>query len=143
MDEFKLKRFLDAQAAVYEQVKQELTSGEKRSHWMWFIFPQLDGLGHSETAQFYGISGQEEAQAYTVHPVLGERLTECTSIVLTHRDRRPVDIFGVTDAMKFHSSMTLFAAVAGSQSVFAEALAAFFNSVADGQTLAMLRPLSM
>jgi uncharacterized protein (DUF1810 family) len=106
-----LQRFVDAQNPVYDQVCAELRRGTKTGHWMWFIFPQLRGLGHSPMAIKYGISSQQEAEAYLNHPVLGPRLEECTRLV-TLVEGRPIDqIFGTLDAMKFRSSMTLFASV--------------------------------
>ena len=103
-----LSRFLAAQEPQYAQVLDELTRGRKVHHWMWYIFPQLSGLGHSETSRFYGISTLDEAKAYLRHPVLGARLRECTDLVLSVSGRSLVDIFGSVDALKFRSSMTLF-----------------------------------
>src|SRR3982751_3372983 len=105
-----LQRFLDAQERVIDDVIAELTRGEKRTHWMWFIFPQLKSLGRSGTAKHYGIESRAHAQAYLAHPVLGERLKACTRAVLAHRDRSAHAIFGSPDDVKFRSSMTLFAA---------------------------------
>lgn len=110
-DPFDLQRFVDAQRAVYAQVCAELAAGEKRSHWMWFVFPQLRGLGRSATAQRYALASRGEASAYLAHPLLGARLKECTTLVLDVRDRSIAQIFGFPDELKFRSSMTLFAAV--------------------------------
>lgn len=139
-DEFDLKRFLTAQAPVYTRVFGELTEGRKRSHWMWFIFPQLRGLGSSDTAQFYGISSIEEARAYLDHPVLGERLRLCTSAVLDLASHSIHAIFGSPDDMKFRSSMTLFELAAGDyDNVFRQALAKYCGGLPDERTLAMVR----
>lgn len=142
-DPFHLQRFLDAQADVYEQARAELAAGQKRSHWMWFIFPQIAGLGSSPMAQRYAIADLPEARAYLQHPVLGQRLVDCTTLV--NAANRPVAaIFGYPDDLKFHSSITLFAQAAESSAsttpnVFTEALTKHFNSVPDGNTLARLR----
>ncbi len=107
-DPFDLRRFVDAQGRVYDTVLAELRSGAKRSHWIWFVFPQLRGLGHSATAQHYGISSIEEARAYLAHPVLGPRLRECTRLVAASDGRSADQIFGWPDNLKVRSSMTLF-----------------------------------
>ena len=134
---FDLDRFLDAQADVYEHVVEELRRGRKTSHWMWFVFPQLRGLGRSSTATFYGLDGAAGARAYLEHPVLGERLNHCTTTVTSH-DADATAIFGSVDAMKFRSSLTLFDAVGGSSTVFRAALDHFFEGEADELTLDML-----
>ncbi len=138
-DPFHLQRFLDAQADTYIQAHAELAAGQKRSHWMWFIFPQIAGLGSSPTAQRYAIADLPEARAYLQHPVLGPRLLDCTTLV--NGAGKPVSaIFGYPDDLKFHSSITLFAqAAAESPNVFTEALTKHFNSNPDGNTLARLR----
>ena len=112
-DPFDLERFVKAQEPVFDTALQELKAGHKRTHWMWFIFPQLKGLGHSPTAQFYGIASIEEARAYLAHPVLGPRITLCTQVVSAHERQSLAEIFGSPDDLKFVSSMTLFAAAAG------------------------------
>ena len=112
-DPYNLQRFVNAQAPVYERVVAELRAGEKRSHWMWFIFPQPAGLGHSEMARRFAISSLDEAKAYLAHPVLGPRLRECTALVNAVNGRSIEDIFGYPDDLKFRSSMTLFARTAG------------------------------
>jgi uncharacterized protein (DUF1810 family) len=132
-----LQRFLDAQAPVYERAKAELGAGAKKSHWMWFVFPQIAGLGHSPTAQFYAIASLEEAQAYAAHPVLGPRLIECTRLVLAHSGTPIGAIFGSPDDLKFCSSMTLFARATG-KALYREALDTFFSGVEDQATLARL-----
>src|SRR5271155_3045033 len=106
---FNLHRFLDAQADVFEQARSELAAGKKRSHWMWFIFPQIRGLGSSPTAQHFAISGLGEAVAYLNHPILGARLRECTELVNAVQGRSVSEIFGYPGDLKFHSSVTLFA----------------------------------
>src|SRR5580692_7930091 len=117
VDRFDLERFVKAQAGVYEQACAELRAGRKRSHWMWFVFPQIRGLGSSEMAMRYAISGREEAWAYLDHPVLGLRLQECAGIVVELEGRTVEEIFGYPDDLKFHSSMTLFSEAAA---LFAE-----------------------
>ena len=130
-----LQRFLTAQAPVMAQVCAELGTGRKSSHWMWFIFPQIAGLGRSETARFYAIGSRDEATAYLTHPMLGTRLVECTRLVNAVDGIPVAQIFGAVDAMKFHSCMTLFAAVSREQTEFAEALHKYFRSVTDEATL--------
>ncbi len=138
-DPYDLARFLSAQAPVYDAVVAELRAGRKRSHWMWFIFPQLRELGRSATAQFYGIDSLAEARAYVDHPVLGARITECTELVLTSGQTSLNAIFGSPDDLKFHSSMTLFARAAGDEpSVFRRALARFNGGRLDERSVALL-----
>jgi len=134
-----LQRFLEAQNCVYQEVLAELTAGSKRTHWMWFIFPQLAGLGSSPTARFYALSGIAEARAYLTHAVLGPRLQECTELANAVRGRTAREIFGAPDHLKFRSSMTLFAHTAGAESVFREALARYFDGEPDPLTLQLLR----
>ena len=137
-DRFQLQRFVDAQQRVYETVLGELHAGRKRSHWMWFIFPQIAGLGHSITAQRFAISSLDEAVAYIAHPVLGLRLRECTALVAGIEGRSIAEIFGHPDDMKFHSSMTLFARAAPWEPTFAACLHKYFGGEPDPQTLARL-----
>ena len=111
-DPFNLQRFVDAQAPVYAAVVRELAAGEKRSHWMWFVFPQIAGLGFSPTSVFYAIGSLDEAKAYLAHPVLGPRLLDCARLVLASQGRTARQIFGAVDETKFRSSMTLFARAA-------------------------------
>jgi uncharacterized protein (DUF1810 family) len=132
-----LDRFVEAQAAVYDAALGELRDGRKRSHWMWFIFPQLLGLGFSPMAVRYAIASREEAQAYLAHPILGPRLRECTETVNAHRDRSAEAIFGPVDVMKLRSSMTLFE-LAGGGSPFRLCLDCFFDGVPDRKTLELL-----
>ncbi|WP_075291120.1 DUF1810 domain-containing protein [Pararhizobium arenae] len=123
-----LQRFVDAQVATYDTALAELRDGHKRTHWMWFIFPQIAGLGHSAMAQRYAISGLEEAKAYLAHALLGTRLRECTAAVNTHTDRSAHAIFGSPDDIKFRSSMTLFAAAAPQEVSFRKAIDHFYGS---------------
>jgi uncharacterized protein (DUF1810 family) len=133
-----LERFVEAQAPAFERVLAELRGGEKRSHWMWFIFPQIRGLGYSATAERYAIASREEAAAYLDHPVLGERLKQCTQLVLDVEARTVEQIFGYPDDLKFHSSMTLFAAVSSADSIFEAALRKYFNGERDQATIERL-----
>jgi uncharacterized protein (DUF1810 family) len=137
-DPFDLDRFLSAQAGHYPQVLAELGAGAKRSHWIWFIFPQMKGLGRSPQAEFYGIGSLDEAVAYLQHPVLGPRLEECTILVNQVAGRTINQIMGFPDDLKFRSSMTLFARAAGDGSVFAEALNKYFANEPDRVTLDLL-----
>jgi uncharacterized protein (DUF1810 family) len=135
-DPYRLHRFVDAQASCFEQVRAELAAGKKRSHWMWFIFPQLEGLGSSPMAQRFAISGIEEAKAYLAHPVLADRLRDCTALVNAVSGRPIEDIFGYPDHLKFHSSVTLFAEASHPENkVFNEALTKYFNGVRDKPTM--------
>ena len=137
-DRFDLERFVTAQAPIFTAALDEVKAGQKRSHWMWFIFPQLRGLGHSSTAQFFGISSLDEARAYLAHPVLGPRLILCTETVLAVEGRSLPAIFGSPDDLKFCSSMTLFALAAGEdQSVFRQALARYCEGRMDERTVAL------
>lgn len=137
-DPFSLERFITAQVDAYQRARDELRAGVKRSHWMWFVFPQAKGLGGSATSQFYGIGSIAEARAYLKHPVLGPRLIEATNLVLALRGRTLRDIFGTPDDLKFCSSMTLFSRAAGPGSAFDEALSVFCGGEADRRTLALL-----
>ncbi|HEY8578018.1 MAG TPA: DUF1810 domain-containing protein [Devosia sp.] len=138
-----VEKFLDAQNQVYPQALGELRAGQKRSHWMWFIFPQLAGLGRSETARHFAVADLTEAKAYLAHPILRARLHECTRAVLLHAPGGPAprtlgQILGSPDDRKFHSSMTLFHAADPEDPVFREALRAFFDSREDQATLTLL-----
>lgn len=138
-DPFDLGRFVAAQQAVYATALRELEAGRKQSHWMWFIFPQLKGLGISSTAQFYGIGSLAEAQAYLAHPLLGDRLRNCTRAVLNLHGRSLVLIFGTPDDMKFRSCMTLFAQAGnGREPWFDEAIARYCDGRKDQNTLDLL-----
>ena len=134
-DPFDLQRFLNAQNPVFESVLTELRQGRKQEHWMWFIFPQITGLGHSGMARKFSISSQAEAAAYLAHPILGPRLTECTRLVNLVEGRSIQEILGDIDSMKFRSSMTLFARAAGNNRSFIEALEKYFAGQEDPLTL--------
>jgi uncharacterized protein (DUF1810 family) len=139
-DPYHLQRFVDAQAPVYGRVLAELRAGQKQSHWMWFVFPQMTGLGSSPIAQKFAISSLSEAEAYLAHPVLGARLDECTQLVIAAAGRPLGEILGYPDDLKFRSSMTLFARAASAEdSVFGEALRVFFNGEPDARTLELLQ----
>jgi uncharacterized protein (DUF1810 family) len=133
-----LERFVDAQQDVYDAVRSELRAGRKRSHWMWFIFPQIRGLGHSYTSQLYAISGLDEAVAFLEHPILGPRLRECTELANAIRSSSAREVFGSPDDLKFRSSMTLFAHAARDNAVFLQALEKYFGSAFDPLTLRRL-----
>jgi uncharacterized protein (DUF1810 family) len=142
-DRYELQRFVDAQAAVFEQACSELREGRKRSHWMWFIFPQIKGLGSSPMATRFAISSLAEARAYLDHAVLGPRLRECSRIVVAvagraGRQKTVGEIFGYPDDLKFHSSMTLFAQAAVENRVFLDALEKYFGGELDRATLERL-----
>lgn len=137
-DPFHLERFVEAQAAEYEQVMAELRAGYKRSHWIWFIFPQLKGLGHSPQSEYYGIGSLDEAAAYARHPLLGSRLVECTDLVNRVEGRTIRDILGSPDDMKFRSCVTLFARAAPDAKGFSAALDKYFGGEPDPLTLHML-----
>jgi uncharacterized protein (DUF1810 family) len=134
----RFERFVRAQAGCYAAVVDELRNGRKRTHWMWYIFPQLRGLGFSSTSHYYGIESLEDARAYLEHPLLGARLLECVSIVNGVRGRSAKEILGTVDAAKLRSSATLFQA-AGGGSEFEECLERFFSGQRDENTLALLR----
>ena len=137
-DEFDLDRFVAAQDPVYSDVLAELRTGRKRTHWMWFVFPQVAGLGQSEMARRYAIASSDEAAAYLAHPVLGARLRECARLVASHRDLDIGAIFDDPDDRKFHSSMTLFSDVAPDEAIFQTCLDQFFDGRPDAATLALL-----
>lgn len=138
-DPFDLERFVSAQDRVFGAVAAELEAGRKRTHWMWFVFPQMKGLGYSSTSQYYAIRSMDEARAYLAHPVLGPRLAQCAEAVLRVQGRSVSQIFGYPDDLKLKSSMTLFAAAAGPGSVFERVLEACFGGERDERTLALLR----
>jgi uncharacterized protein (DUF1810 family) len=137
-DPYNLERFRQAQAENFERALAELTDGRKQSHWMWFIFPQIEGLGFSAMAARYAISGLPEARAYLADPLLGPRLTRCVEAILSHPERSAEAILGGIDAMKLRSSLTLFAAAARDPTLFRGALNQLFDGVPDPQTLARL-----
>lgn len=137
-DPFDLQRFVDAQAPVYAQVLRELRAGHKRSHWIWFVFPQLAGLGSSAMARRYAITSLAEAEAYSRHPVLGARLVECVALVNAVTGKSITEILGPPDDLKFRSSMTLFARAAPDAPIFQDALDKYFAGAGDPLTLAKL-----
>jgi uncharacterized protein (DUF1810 family) len=136
-DPFDLPRFLDAQMPIYAQVLVELRRGQKQSHWMWFVFPQLSGLGHSAVAQHFAIASREEAVAYLGHPILGSRLKECTALIRAVEGRAIREILGSPDDLKFQSSMTLFSAVS-SDPEFSAAISKFYGGRPDKKTMDLL-----
>lgn len=138
---FDLNRFLSAQESVYERVLEELRRGRKQTHWMWYIFPQIDGLGYSSTSKYYSIKSLEEARQYLAHPVLGPRLLECSEVVLAIQGRSVSEIFGSPDDLKLKSSMTLFAKIAEPGSVFVGILNTFFHGEPDAKTLQLIEKL--
>jgi uncharacterized protein (DUF1810 family) len=138
MADHDLGRFVAAQQKAYPQALAELRRGRKEGHWIWFVFPQLAGLGRSANSRHYGLSGLDEARAYLAHELLGPRLREATQAVLAHRGIPAEAMFGPLDAMKFRSSMTLFDVASGSASPFAEALEAYYRGERDPATLEML-----
>ena len=137
-DPYKLERFLTAQEQNYSDALRELRRGRKQSHWIWYVFPQVAGLGNSPTAQHYAIGSQEEAVAYLAHPVLGQRLRECCEALLPHRGSQITDIMGFPDDLKLRSSMTLFASVAEDPQIFQAVLDAFYGGRADQKTIDFL-----
>ena len=137
-DAFNLQRFIQAQDPVFDKVMEELRVGEKRRHWMWFIFPQVAGLGGSEMSRYFAIQSSEEALAYLNHALLGRRLRTCTRLVLDVKERSASDIFGHPDDMKFRSCMTLFAQIAPDPTLFKQALTHYFHGIPDDWTLSLL-----
>ena len=137
-DPFELSRFLKGQDRVYDRVLSELRSGRKRTHWMWFVVPQIEGLGYSSTTQYYSIKSKEEARQYLNHPLLGKRLRECAESILALEGLSASSIFGYPDDLKLKSSMTLFTSVAEPQSVFSRVLEKYFQGNRDERTLALL-----
>jgi uncharacterized protein (DUF1810 family) len=137
-DPHDLQRFVDAQQSIYDRALAELNAGHKQSHWMWFIFPQIAGLGHSDMARRYAIKDADEATAYLKHPLLGPRLEQCAQALLAHAERPARQILGSPDDMKLRSSMTLFAAVAPERETFQAVLDAFFAADPDSATLSRL-----
>ena len=137
---FALDRFVQAQDPVMPQVRQELSQARKRTHWMWFVFPQLEGLGHSSMARRYAIACVAEAQAYLKHPILGPRLIECSELIRTAQAGSIREIFDDPDDLKFHSSMTLFASIPDAPPAFDAALAKYFGGAPDRMTAKMLAP---
>jgi len=137
--EFDLNRFVVAQAPAMTAVRQELVAGKKETHWMWFVFPQIAGLGSSQMAQRYALASREEARAFMTHPILGPRLVDCTNLVAAARTRTVRQIFGTPDDLKFHSSMTIFALTAPGDGPFQNALDTRFGGQGDARTLALMQ----
>ena len=137
-DTFDLHRFVEAQLPVFDRALHELQAGRKTTHWIWFVFPQLRGLGRSDMAERFGLSGAAEAQEYLQHPVLGPRLLESVTTLLQHRDKSALDILGHPDDLKLRSCLTLFAVVMPQEGVFQQALEQFFDGEADAKTLLLL-----
>jgi uncharacterized protein (DUF1810 family) len=137
-DPFDLQRFVTAQAGTFDRALEELRLGQKTTHWIWFIFPQMRGLGRSPMAQHYGIGSLDEARAYLAHTLLGPRLIAATRVMLSHHGRTLLDILGSPDDMKFRSSMTLFAEAANPGSLFEQALYAFCGGQGDPETRALI-----
>jgi len=133
-----LDRFLKAQEGIYDTALAEIKNGRKASHWMWFIFPQVQGLGHSDTAKFYAIKGKEEAQEYLSHPILGQRLIEISEELLQLHSSNAVQIFGNIDAVKLKSSMTLFSLLPNASPVFQKVLNKFFHGEKDDRTIGIV-----
>lgn len=137
-DPFDLRRFIEAQEPVIATVRLELEAGKKRTHWMWFVFPQVRGLGASAMAQRFALASKPEAAAYLAHSVLGPRLIDCTRLAIASGAASANDLFGSPDDLKFRSSMTLFAAFTEAPAIFSEALARFYDGVPDHRTLELL-----
>ena len=137
-DPFNLGRFVSAQARDYEIAREELRNGRKRTHWIWYIFPQIDGLGYSANSKFYAIKSKAEAQKYLEHPLLGARLLECANLLLKLEGRSASEIFGSPDDLKLKSSMTLFAAVQSQEPAFARVLDKYFQGKRDITTIELL-----
>lgn len=139
-DPFDLARFVDAQQSIYPYADalRELAAGRKRGHWMWFVFPQLRGLGHSDYAQFYGLGGLAEAQAYAAHPLLGLRLRECTRQIAALAGTSAEAVFGPVDALKLRSCLTLFERADPAETAYAQVLQRWYGGARDARTLALL-----
>lgn len=138
-DKFRLTRFLDAQENAYPTALRELRAGKKRSHWIWYIFPQLKGLGLSSTSEIYGVTGLAEARAYLTNPILRQRLLDATEAMLAHDTFDAATILGELDALKFRSCLTLFALADPDEPIFTKALKRFFGGERDARTLELLR----
>jgi uncharacterized protein (DUF1810 family) len=141
-DTYNLNRFISAQEGVFEDVLTELRNARKRTHWMWFIFPQIDGLGQSPTSKYYSIKSKAEARQYLQHPVLGARLLKCAELLLSIEGKSAAEIFGFPDDQKLKSAMTLFACVTDSQAVFDQVLKKYFDGKRDEKTTYLLESLA-
>ena len=137
-DKFNLQRFVEAQKGSHNSALKEIKNGKKQSHWMWYVFPQLKGLGRSSTSQFYGIGSKAEAKAYLHHPILGARLIEITNVLLTITDKTALEIFGQPDDLKLKSSMTLFALVAEDSTMFISVLEKYYDGKLNWKTKEMI-----
>lgn len=137
-DAFGLGRFIEAQGRSYETALSELRAGEKRSHWIWYVFPQLRGLGHSDNAQYYGITSLDEARAYLADPILGKRLHECVDALLKLKDTSAETVLGHVDALKLRSSLTLFRIASPGDNAFVNALDQYFGGKLDPHTITLL-----
>ena len=138
MDQYNLNRFLEAQMTTYEGAMLELARGRKESHWIWYVFPQIDGLGRSDTAKLYSIKSLEEGRAYLEHPVLGQRLIEACEILLNLKDASMDEVMGFPDDLKLLSSMTLFEALSGSNSIFTKIIEIYFDDERDKNSLKII-----
>jgi uncharacterized protein (DUF1810 family) len=140
-DKYNLQRFLSAQGESIDGVMQELKGGQKWGHWMWYVFPQVKGLGRSQNAEHFAIQSKKEALAYLHHPILGSRLIACTNAINEHQNITAEQIFGYPDYLKFRSSMTLFEKVGGEGGVFTKALQLYFNGEPDKRTISILNSM--
>ena len=138
-DEFNLARFLNAQVNFYATALNELRAGKKQSHWIWYVFPQIKGLGSSSNSEFYGLVSLAEARAYLNHPLLGQRLKEATAVLLVHRSQNVTSVLGEIDALKFKSCLTLFSLADPSEPLFNDALEYFFSGKRDERTIELLK----
>ena len=141
MDQYNLNRFIEAQMTTYEGAMLELTRGRKESHWVWYIFPQIEGLGRSDTAKLYSIKSLEEGRAYLGHPVLGPRLIEACEILLVLKDASMDEVMGFPDDLKLQSSMTLFEFISGSNSIFTKMIELYFDDERDEASLEIINSL--
>ena len=141
MDQYNLNRFIEAQMTTYEGAMLELTRGRKESHWVWYIFPQIEGLGRSDTAKLYSIKSLEEGRAYLEHPVLGQRLVEACEILLSLKDASIDEVMGFPDDLKLLSSMTLFEALSDSNSIFTKMIEFYFDDERDETSLEIIKSL--
>ena len=141
MDQYNLNRFIEAQMTTYEGAMLELTRGRKDSHWIWYVFPQIEGLGRSDTAKLYSIKSLEEGRAYLEHPVLGPRLVEACEILLSLKDASMDEVMGFPDNLKLLSSMTLFETLSDSNSIFTKIIELYFDDVRDDASLKILQRL--
>ena len=142
MDQYNLNRFIEAQMTTYEGAMLELARGRKESHWIWYVFPQIEGLGRSDTAKLYSIKSLEESRAYLEHPVLGQRLIEACEILLSLKDASMDEVMGFPDDLKLLSSMTLFEALSDSSSIFTKIIEIYFDDERDEASLEIIKSLT-